>query len=362
MRKIALIIPFFHVGGVERWAVYIIKSLKNKGYDINLYVLGEITADYKIFGDINAPIKINYFDLLNILFSNSKPEIILTGLTRLNLFLSILGKISNIKVISSIHLALNKKPNESFFKYLIRIYVHKLIYFFSTAIICVSDGVKDEFSRINNNKLDKIFRIYNPCFKSEEIAKRNIDKFNNCKRIQLVAAGRLHHQKGFDMLIESFLNLPNNILENSDLTIFGSGDELLALQEIVPIGIKNKIRFEGEINNLPIILRKFDIYILSSRYEGFGNVLVEALAADCFCISFNIQHGPSEILKNGLLGKLVIPNDTKELTKSMEHYANSIFSGNDIRVDDKLRLEHLYNFTPDKFYNDFNRMLKLIYI
>ena len=111
MRKIALIIPFFHVCGVERWAVYIIKSLKNKGYDINLYVLGEITADYKIFGDINAPIKINYIDLFNILFLNSKPEIILTGLTRLNLLLLILCKISNIKVITSNQLAINKKLN-----------------------------------------------------------------------------------------------------------------------------------------------------------------------------------------------------------------------------------------------------------
>lgn len=360
MRKIALIIPFFHVGGVERWAVYIIKSLKNKGYDINLYVLGEITADYKIFGDINAPIKINYIDLFNILFLNSKPEIILTGLTRLNLLLSILGKISNIKVITSIHLALNKKSNESFFKYLLRIYVYKLIYFFSTAIICVSDGVKDEFSKINNNKLKKIYRIYNPCFKNEEIAKRNIDKFNNCKRIQFVAAGRLHNQKGFDMLIESYSNLPKNILENSDLTIFGSGDELLSLQEIVPIDLKNNIRFKGEINNLPLILRNFDIYILSSRYEGFGNVLVEALAADCFCISFNIQHGPSEILKNGLLGKLVRPNDTKELTNSMENYANLILLGNDVRPNDKIRLEHLKNFTPNNFFICFEQLINKI--
>lgn len=141
MRRIALIIPFFHVGGVERWAVYTLSTLKDKGYDVNLYVLGEITTKHNFFGDIE-PIKINFLYLFKFLISKSRPDIILTGLTKLNLILCILGKIFNIKVVSSIHLALNKKSNENKIKFIIRILMHKIIYHFSTAIICVSEGVK----------------------------------------------------------------------------------------------------------------------------------------------------------------------------------------------------------------------------
>ena len=358
MRKIAIILPFFHIGGVERWSIYVSNALKESGYDINLYVIGEISIKSNFFSNGIQPIKLNYLSLIKLLFSESKPKLIITGLTRLNLFLSILGKLTKIEVITSIHLSLKKKNDELQLKYIFRILIHKIIYKFSTAIICVSEGVKMEFAKINNNKLEKIFIIYNPCFNFNEISKRITTKYINTKKIKFVAAGRLHYQKGFDLLIEAYIHLPQYIIDKSELVIYGKGDELKKISKQIPKFLKNNIKLYGEIENLVSVLTNYDIFILSSRYEGFGNVLVEALAADCFCISFNIEHGPNEILLNGELGILIEANNINMLSSAMHKYGNLILSDIDIRFDDNKRMTHLLNFTPEKFTNDFQIMLQ----
>lgn len=122
--------------------------------------------------------------------------------------------------------------------------------------------------------------------------------------VRILAVGRLHEQKGFDLLIEAFgqvlLSVPN-----SELTIVGEGQERLNLIELckahAPSG---KVHMPGAVRNIEQYYASAHIFVLSSRYEGFPNVLLEAMAFGVPSIAFDCPSGPGEIVsdeKNGII-------------------------------------------------------------
>jgi glycosyltransferase involved in cell wall biosynthesis len=211
----------------------------------------------------------------------------------------------------------------------------------------VSFGIKSDLIKIFKVNPKKLVVIYNPCFNNSDIFTRP-SKINKKLPVQFVAAGRLETQKGFDLLIEAFLMLPKTLRHNSTLTIFGSGNKKENLKSLIPQNEQKRIIFAGSRSNLLKNLRNFDVFILSSRYEGFGNVLAEALAGNCFCVSYQIKHGPKEILMNGRLGLLIKNNDAISLSEGLL-FASNNFSVTNRLFNNKLRIAHLKKFTTETF-------------
>lgn len=348
--KCAIILPFFFTGGVERWASYIFNAIDSNNNQVDLYVLGKITASPKDFGiDIDIK-KINLFSLLRIIFIN-KYDFYITALSKLNLFISFLCMIRGRKAITSVHLSFLKKDFESRKKYFLRKFIHKLIYYFSYKIICVSRGIYFDYFDIVKNK-DKLLVIHNPCFSVSEIhTKALFDK----KFINIACAGRLHFQKGFDILIDAFNLIPEMLVDNVILNLYGPDPDNLwpLLKSKIEKRLINQVFYHGSVNNLYLTLREADIFVLSSRYEGFGNVLAEALASDCFCISFNIPHGPSEILDDGAFGVLVNDITAEALSSALIDALKDSKYLHAQRAHVQ-RISHLYQFTSEHFYEKFS--------
>jgi len=132
-----------------------------------------------------------------------------------------------------------------------------------------------------------------------------------------VAVGRLDPQKGFDLLIESFGTVLSRLPE-ATLTIFGEGKERLHLERLVErLGLKGKVSLPGTTDKPGGWAGNGNIFVLSSRYEGFPNVLVEAMYAGYPVISFDCPWGPSEILTDASSGILVPDRDTDALAEAM---------------------------------------------
>ncbi len=115
-------------------------------------------------------------------------------------------------------------------------------------------------------------------------------------------------QKGFDLLIEAFALLAADHPDWS-LLILGEGPERVALQaRIEHLGVAAAVQLPGHVGNLADWYRRADLFVLSSRYEGFPNVLAEAMAHGCAAVSFDCPTGPRDIVRDEVDGLLVTPS------------------------------------------------------
>lgn len=134
---------------------------------------------------------------------------------------------------------------------------------------------------------------------------------------RIIAAGRLHEQKGFDLLIESFAFIADKC-PGWRIDIYGSGEDEQKLQDSI-----RQNGLEGRINILPPTsdiykeYQRSDFLVMSSRYEGFGLVLVEAMSCGIPCVSFRCKYGPEEIIHDGEDGLLVKDGNIEELATKM---------------------------------------------
>jgi glycosyltransferase involved in cell wall biosynthesis len=139
---------------------------------------------------------------------------------------------------------------------------------------------------------------------------------------RFVAVGRLDPQKGFDLLLAAFARVVRQI-PVAQLTIFGEGPQRAALErQAIELGIGDQVSLPGITQTPGEWVGAGDIFVLSSRYEGFPNVLIEAMTAGLATIAFDCPWGPSEILATSPDSGLLVPSgDVEKLGDAMLHLA-----------------------------------------
>lgn len=137
---------------------------------------------------------------------------------------------------------------------------------------------------------------------------------------QFVSIGRLTEQKGFDQLIEAFALLSPRYPEWT-LKIAGDGELREQLQkQIEQKKLEQKIKLIGVQQDILPLLLESSIFVVSSRYEGFPMVILEAMSCGLPVVSFDCPYGPGNMISNSC-GILVKPGQVKQLATGMEHLA-----------------------------------------
>ena len=193
-------------------------------------------------------------------------------------------------------------------------------YPYANAAVGVSSGVTSKLAELPGISSDRLHTIYNPVVSKDLLQKANEIPdhpwFNESGPPIVLAIGRLHDQKDFPTLLTAFARLLSQC--PARLIILGEGSlrpTLLALAH--SLQISEHVDFPGFVKNPFAYLAKARLFVLSSRYEGLGNVLIEAMACGCPVVSTDCPFGPAEILENGRWGKLVPTEDPEALAKAM---------------------------------------------
>jgi glycosyltransferase involved in cell wall biosynthesis len=133
----------------------------------------------------------------------------------------------------------------------------------------------------------------------------------------IVSAGRLEHQKGYDLLIRAFASSP--ACAGHELVILGQGEEQKALQALArELGVGERVRFPGFVANPWAYFARARLFVLPSRWEGFANVVAEALACGAPTLVTDCDYGPSEIVEHGLSGWVARRGSAEALRQSID--------------------------------------------
>lgn len=317
-------------GGVQRMMVNLVNYLSGMGFEVTLLL---IHKKGKFLDLVNSSIEVremkssNYLSLVPSLMRELKKEsydILFTATPSLNI-VSILAKIfafAKTKIVISERTdPIKEFKGTPFGIYKLSFFMIPLIYRFSDGIIAVSKGVAKKISKIAAIKPGRVEIIYNPAFSEENLQQLTIpldDEWLNDKSIPvIISAGRLTYQKNFELLIKSIKILSDR--RKVRLIILGEGelkDELLEL--VNRLALENSVKFVGFQMHPITWISQSDVFVLSSRWEGFGNVLIDALSAQITIVSTDCPSGPGEILDGGKYGYLLNSFEESDMAIAIE--------------------------------------------
>lgn len=188
------------------------------------------------------------------------------------------------------------------------------------AIVCVSDGVASDLGAVMEAAPKSLTTIYNPVI-TPRVAKLAADPIPHEWLAEndvpvILGVGKLRRQKDFATLIRAFAQVRRK--RSAHLIILGDGPERNELQRLADeLGVTDDVDMAGFDPNPYAFMSRAAVFALSSAWEGFGNVLVEAMACGCPVVSTDCPSGPAEILEHGRYGKLVPVGDAESLAEAI---------------------------------------------
>jgi len=350
MKRIMIIVPSMRGGGSERVMSILSNNLDRKKFDITLILLKkegqylkDLHDDIKII-DLN--VKKARYSIIKLykIIKSDKPDIVFSTLGYLNILLSMLKYFfsKKIKFIARESSIPSQNHSDSLFGIVMKL-LYKLFYNNFDLIIAQSDFMKEDLIKNYNIYNGKIKVINNPVDieKIHKLYNIELNYYDNDK-INLLAVGRLNKVKRFDILIDIVNNLDNKFF----LTIIGSGSEKQTLiKKIQSLNLENKVKILEFQTNPYNYMKNADVLLLTSKYEGFPNVVLEANTCGTPVVAFNSPGGTAEIIETDINGILIENNNLNEFIDTLNTIELELFNKSLIKnlMYQKYSLKYIIN-------------------
>lgn len=340
-KKIAYCLPSLYIpGGLERVLCLKANYLAEAGYEIYLILTDGI--DKKIWYDLNPEIKIIYLDInfdelwhlplykkiilylrkqsiykkrLKQCLYEIRPDVTISTLRREINFINRIKdgspKIGEIHVNRRNYRDFNKQYPGYFQKMVQKYWQHQFIRKVKQLdrFVVLCDEDKKQYPELNN-----ICVISNPLtFFPEQVADGNSG--------QVLAVGRYEPQKGFDLLLKAWQMVHRQFPEYT-LAIYGAGDRTPYDRLVQELHLENSCQLHGPVENITEKYLESCLFVLSSRFEGFGMVITEAMACGVPAVSFTCPCGPRDIIRDGEDGLLVENGNIAQLAEKIGYLLN----------------------------------------
>ena len=327
--SVAIYIHDLTGGGVERQSLILAEELRRHGVDVTLVVhrlrgplVAQVPPGLRVI-DLGSSRTLQDVPRLAGFMRREQPDILIANVD-LNNVAALLAKavgFCRTKIVICQHNSISPAyiGYESWtYRYVGLCY--RLLGSLIERAVAVSSGVADELVSLGGVPKDRVLTINNPVVgpdfqaRCDEVVTH--PWFNQPGRPVFVTAGRMVNQKDHAAMLRA-LAIHRRTFD-SRLIILGTGPlqaELTALAD--QLGLTDAVDFPGFFPNALPFFRQADAFLLSSLCEGFGNVIVEALACGTPVISTRCEHGPVEILDNGRYGVLAEPGDPSALAAAM---------------------------------------------
>jgi len=188
------------------------------------------------------------------------------------------------------------------------------------AVIVISQGVAEDLVAVTGIPEERVFQIYNP-LDLELVTRQSRETVDHPwlgadAPPVVLAAGKFKRQKDYPTLVRAFARVRAN--REVHLVILGEGEEREQIERLVrDLGIEADVYMPGFVENPYAWMARASVFVLASAWEGFSNVLLEALACGCMVVSTDCPSGPREILADGEFGHLVSVGDDAMLADAI---------------------------------------------
>ena len=326
---IAIVLHDLRGGGAERAVLRLARGMTAAGRQVELVLvqgkgayLGEIPSGVrlKILGQPRVSRSVG---ALAAYFRRTRPRAVLSALTHMNVAAVAAARLSRVplRLVLSERNQISSKAREAAGTWQRMLY-RAVPYFYRTAdaIVAVSGGVAADLAEFGRFSEKNIRVIHNPVFDTDVETRARAPLthpwFERKGPPIVLAAGRLHRQKGFDILLDAFAVARAEV--DCRLVILGEGSERAALLAAAErLGLAYDIDMPGFSDNPFPLMRHAGAFVLSSRWEGFPNARVEAMACGAPVIATDCPSGPREILGGGRYGMLVPPENPQALGQAL---------------------------------------------
>lgn len=324
-KKIIIFHQNFSFGGVESSTIFLSEYLKKNGFDITFASNFEKNFNFKILKNFKVErfpflkLRYNFFHIFLFLLKLKKKHdfIVISNQYNMNIFLLIIKKFIKFKIIITERNHPSEFKFKNFFYRFVYFFLIKKLYLNSNLRLGNSRSLSLAYTKLSNSKFKTVYNSYD----FQKIKKKS-KMYNIIKNKRFIYnflfVGRLVDRKNPLLavnIIDEILKIKKN-KHFASLTIIGSGYLKDKLQKLITEkklnGNIKVINFKN--NHYPYYI-KSDFLLSLSKFEGFPNVLVEALTLNVLPISYNYKSGPSEILLNSKGGILFNTLEPKQIAK-----------------------------------------------
>lgn len=335
MAKIIIVLHDLRGGGAEKMMVRLANQLASGQDEVELLLIGAggsnkaFVSDQVKLVELGCHRTLQAFKPLRQHLAKQRPDAILAVLTHINVITALvcwsLGLNSKLTVSERNTFSQDRKMNTSPVMrcaYWLAPWIYRCL---ANPVIAVSRGVADDLIASSVVREQDVITAPNPVIteQTQHASSQPAQHpwLQNKTGKVVVAVGRLNHQKGFDMLLQAFADMPNQA--DCRLIIFGEGELRAPLeQQINQLNLSARVDLAGYTDNPLAEIKQADLFVLSSRFEGSPNGLVEAMSVGTPVVAFDCPHGPREILQqhqsSSLEGCLVAYLDVAALTHAMQ--------------------------------------------